>query len=419
MLGLSGGAGGTGFAGPQLAPVASGVNADQAESSYKANQDALAQQQRLVQALQAQNGLGNQSQVFGQNQGLYNQLQGIAAGQGPNPAQAMLNQATGQNVANQAALMAGQRGAGANVGLLARQAGQQGGALQQNAAGQAAVMQANQSLGALGQAQGVLGQAGNIAGNQAANQIGAQQAYTGAQQAQYGNVLNALGQQNQANISNQASVNAANAGLTQTGMQGQQGLVGGLLNAAGVAAGLPGGKAKAYGGEIAGYANGGPVGAQSSFGQFLTTVSGPSGGGSIPMPPPASGGPVKPLFGQDWGSKSPPSAPPPGAESEGFKTSGVEGAYYPAQNKGGLVDVVLSPGEKVVAPKDVKAAAGGKVKAKTVPGKTEVKGDSLKNDKVPAKLAPGSVVVPRTKAKDGRDASSFVKDTLAKRGRGK
>jgi hypothetical protein len=61
----------------------------------------------------------------------------------------MLSQATGANTANQAALMAGQRGSGANAGLMARQAAQQGAANQQNSAGQAATMQANQSLNAL------------------------------------------------------------------------------------------------------------------------------------------------------------------------------------------------------------------------------------------------------------------------------
>ena len=82
-------------------------------------QNQLAQQNAFVQALQAQNGIGNQSNV-------YNQLQNVANGTGPNPAQAMLANATGQNVANQAALMAGQRGSNANVGLMARQAAQQG-----------------------------------------------------------------------------------------------------------------------------------------------------------------------------------------------------------------------------------------------------------------------------------------------------
>lgn len=429
MLGLGGGASGTGFAPPQLANVSQAVDTDQTGAAYTRNQQALEQQQRLVGALSQQGGLQNQSQVYGQNQGLYNQLQGIAAGQGPNPAQAMLNQATGANVANQAALMAGQRGAGANVGLMARQAGMQGGNIQQQAVGQGATMQANQSLNALGQAQGVLGQAGGIANTQVGNQIGATNAYTGAQQAEQGNLLNALGQYNQANISNQGNVNSANAALTGTAMGGQQKLIGGLGNAGGAALGL------APGGMVPSYAAGGTAGPQSEFGQFLTSVNGP-GSSSSEMTPYPQGGDDKP-FGQDFGKKGGadqgtssgygmlnnsgqlgmgPTAP--GSSSGiGAFTSGIPGAAGPAFKSGGLVDVVLSPGEKIIKPQDVKKAAGGKVKARTVPGRAEIAGDDLKNDKVPAKLPPGSVVVPRTKAKSG--ASDFVKDTLAKRGRGK
>src|ERR1035437_2296226 len=68
-------------------------------------------QNALLAALGKQNGIQNQSDVYGQ-------LQGVASGTGPNPAMAALNQATGANVANQSAMMAGQRGAGANVGMM-------------------------------------------------------------------------------------------------------------------------------------------------------------------------------------------------------------------------------------------------------------------------------------------------------------
>src|ERR1700679_261280 len=112
LVGTAGGFKGTGVSGPNTA-----VSQGQIDQSYQQNQ----------QALQGQNGLGNQSQVYGQ-------LQGVANGTGPNPAQAQLAQATGANTANQAALMAGQRGSAANVGLLARQAAQQGAANQQAAA---------------------------------------------------------------------------------------------------------------------------------------------------------------------------------------------------------------------------------------------------------------------------------------------
>ncbi|CAM6002768.1 unnamed protein product [Sphagnum balticum] len=100
----------------------------------------------FAQTLQGTNGVQVQQQVL-------NQLQGVANGTGPNPAQAALNQSTGQNINSQAALQAGQRGASGNVGLLARQIGQQGAAIQQNAVGQGATMQATQELNALNSAE--------------------------------------------------------------------------------------------------------------------------------------------------------------------------------------------------------------------------------------------------------------------------
>lgn len=190
-----------------------GANAQQAGQAYDQTQQGIQAQQALMHALAAQNGIQNQSNVF-------NQLQGVANGVGPNPAQAMLDQATGQNVANQAALMAGQRGAGANAGLIARQAAQQGGALQQQAAGQGAVMQANQQLNALGQL-------GGLANQQVAQQQGATQALNQASQGQQQNVLNSLSNQNNAN----ASVAVGNA-------KNSSGALGGLANAAGAALGF-------------------------------------------------------------------------------------------------------------------------------------------------------------------------------------
>ena len=109
------------------------------------------QQQALSNQLAFNNGAGNQASVFQQQQSLANALQKQAAGTGINPVQNQLNENTGTNVANEAALMASQRGAGANAGLLARQAAQQGAATQQQAVGQAATLQAQQQLQELGQ----------------------------------------------------------------------------------------------------------------------------------------------------------------------------------------------------------------------------------------------------------------------------
>ena len=219
LLGTAGGAAGSGFSTPQQASIVNPTNAGQISSAYTGVQNSQQAQQNLLSALQGQNGLGNQSQVYGQ-------LQGVANGTGPNPAQAMLNQATGQNVANQAALMAGQRGAGSNVGLMARQAAQQGANIQQQAVGQGATMQANQSLNAISAA-------GNMANTQAGQQIGQTNANTAAQQAEQAALINAQLGVNNSNVGMQSNVNNVNGQLANTTMQGQQGLIGGVMNSLG------------------------------------------------------------------------------------------------------------------------------------------------------------------------------------------
>lgn len=259
LLGTAGGANGTGFSGPQLAQISSPVTQNQINTAYSGTQDSMASQQALLTALQGQNGLANQSQN-------YNQLQGVINGTGPNPAQAQLAQSTGQNVANQAALMAGQRGAGSNVGLIARQAAQQGANTQQQAAGQAATLQAQQSLNAIGQA-------GTMANTQAGQQIGQTNANTQAQQAEQANLLTAQGQYNNAAVSNQASVNNVNGQLANTNMQGQQAVVGGVMNGFGALANL------AMGGTVKRFADGGDSDSDTGGGGFdskVETFSAPS-----------------------------------------------------------------------------------------------------------------------------------------------
>lgn len=193
-------------------------------------QAAMQQQQEFVNALQAQGGIANQSGVF-------NQLQGVANGTGPNPAAAALQQATSANVANQASLAAGQRGAASNVGLMSRQAANQGANIQQNAAGQAATLQAQQSLGALNQMGGI------------ANQQVAQQ------QQGVGN-LNQFAQNNQAALMNQGNFQTGlDSGINAGNVATQTALIGGALNAAGGAATAAIAKkpqAAAEGGEILG-----------------------------------------------------------------------------------------------------------------------------------------------------------------------
>lgn len=338
LLGMNGGAGGTGFS------TTPGTSGQQLNSAYTGAQNAMNEQQALLSALQGQNGLGNQSNV-------YNQLQGVVAGQGPNPAQAMLNQATGANVANQAALAAGQRGAGANVGLMARQAAQTGAGLQQQAAGQGASMQAQQSLGALGQA-------GQLANTQAANQIGATGALSQARQNEQSILQGANTAHNQ--IQGQ---------LANTTMQGQQGMIGGLMNAAGAGAGLIGGKSG------------------------LTTLMGAEGGQVPNVNGPQS------MFGQSL-------------------------MQNPMMAQGGTVPAMVSPGEVFLNPKEAQAVHDGKVHpmqvGEKIPGQAKVKGDSYQNDTVRRDLEVGGIVLPRhvTQNKNpGKEAKAFVDAYMAKKRR--
>lgn len=218
---LTGGGGkGMGFE-AQHADITNPVTKQQLDNAGTATDTGLDNQQAFLQALQQQNGLGNQSSVF-------NQQQAVANGQGPNPAQAQLANATGANVANQAALMAGQRGSGANVGMLVRQAAQQGANTQQQAAGQGAALQAGQSLNALNQM-------GGIANQQAGQQANATNAYTNAALQNQQNLLGAQGQFNNAQVGATSSMNSANGALANTVAKGEMDLVGNLAGGAGAA----------------------------------------------------------------------------------------------------------------------------------------------------------------------------------------
>jgi hypothetical protein len=276
LLGLNGGGAGwqaSGAGNQGTTAIQNPVTAEQVQS-------ALAQQQNYLNQSAAQNGLGNQSQVYNQMQSLVPQLQALANGQGPNPAQAQLAQATAQNVANTAALQGGQRGGNANVGLLARQIGQQGANTQQQAAGQAATLGAQQQIAGIGALQNQQAALGNLAGTQAAQQQAALQQYAG-------NALSGIGEQNQANVSQQSNINNANANIQAGNQKAQSGLFSNVLGALGTAVagpvgGLLGGVAggKAAEGGLVGYADGGEV---SEFSKYLAMDDTPamSSGGNV------------------------------------------------------------------------------------------------------------------------------------------
>lgn len=336
----------------QLINPLTGADVRTAMNNTQGGIDASAQ---LIQQAQAQNGLGNQSSVFNQQQALANQLAGAnavggqtqlaqqlqaqAQGGGPNPAAAMLANQTAANTANQAALMASQRGAGANAGLLARNAAMVGAQNQQNAIGQGAVMQANQQLAAQNALQNLYGSQlsaqqnqqnmlGGLAGQQAQNYASALQNFNAAAQGNQGQLLSGVQGQNQ-NL-----VNLTNA---QTGAQGQ----------------------------IAAQNN-------AASNQFMGNMLGA------------------------------------GAQAIG---TGLSQAISPAQKKwdGGVIlpdhfqsvaDIYHTDRFKAPSLQDMAQMYGGgrvnMVEGGKVPGKAKMKGDHPENDTVPAKLSPGEVVLPKS-----------------------
>jgi hypothetical protein len=371
------------------------TTAAQAQAAYGQSQMSLGQQQAFLQALQGQNGIQNQSQVF-------NQLQGVANGTGPNPAQAMLNNATGQNVANQAALMAGQRGASANAGLIARQAAQNGANLQQQAVGQGAALQASQGLNAMTQM-------GTIAGQQVANQSAATGALNQYSMAQQQMLLNSIAQQNQSAVANASQYNAAMAGT-----DGNRQKSGDILGSAGAAIGtiapLLGGGSGGSGGmtmpEMGSSSTGAAgAGVNNSNGQF----GGLGGGYKF-----AEGGEV-PSQSQPNGPKSRVAM-----HLKGVSITMHTGGVVPTMNTGGNVPALVSPGEKVLSPAEAKQVAQGaniNQIGKQVPGKAPVKGDSLKNDIVPAKLQEGGMVIPKSVMESDdpvKHAIAFVRAHMSK-----
>lgn len=346
MLGIGGGTGGTDVQLNQL---------------YKPEQ--------LQQALQqAQQAYGQ----AGQNIGMYEQL---ARGEGPNPALEMLRQQTGQNVANQAALMAGQRGAAGNVGMLARQAANVGSQAQQQAVGQGAQLGAQQQLAAM-------------------------QNLAQARQQQLQNALSQQQLQQQAGMGYQA----IQGGLAEKRMGQQPGAIGGVLQSIGNVVG----KMMAAGGEVENPQHlfvGGPAMAAGAVGAPAALPAMDTAALSAAAPTAASSG-----AGMLESLKQNKSSNP--LQSKLLQSS-MLGAPDTSPSS---VSKYLSSIPKMASGGSVGSAlkSGG-----SVPGRARVAGDSLKNDTVHAMLSPGEVVIPRSvmNSKDPvRGSADFVAALLAKKG---
>jgi hypothetical protein len=400
LLGIGGGAAGSQFAAPTSANIVNPTNPQQLAAANTATQNTMAGQQGLLTALQGQNGLGNQSSVYNQMQGTAGQYQNIANGTGPNPAMAQLAQTTGQNVAQTGALMAGQRGAGANVGLMARQAGQQGAATQQQAVGQGATLAAQQQLAGLSGLQAQQQNMAGVAAGQVANQVGQTNANTQAAQAQQANLMGAQANVNTANVGMQSNMNSANAQLANTQMQGQQSMVGGLLSGAATAFSLAGG------GDVHDMAQGGNMGlgVDTTMPNLGMTTAAPA---PIPAPQSSFGKFLKSAGTNLGGNNKPDTSVAPvsngmGALYQGSKDlAGAGIKAVTSMSRGGSL-----------------AASGGKVLAKNAKQKATKPGDNYSNDKIPAMLSEHEIVLPREvtmSLNPVNDAARFVSAIIAKR----
>ena len=209
----------------QSANINSGTNQAQLGNAYTGTQNAINSQIGLTNTLnpQAATGVGNQNAVAQQELAM-------TQGAGPNPAQNQLAQATGTNVANQAALMAGQRGASGNVGLAARNIGQQGATTQEQAAGQAATLQAQQQIAAQQNL-------ANLSNQQIAQTQGANTALSTAQQNEQNILQNANTSYNNAAVGMQSNINSNNASTNSNILGGITSGLSSGLSAVGLAKG--------------------------------------------------------------------------------------------------------------------------------------------------------------------------------------
>lgn len=357
----------------------------------------IGNQAAFLAALQGQNGIQNQSNVFAQQQALANQLQTQAAGGGPNPAQAQLAQNTAANTANQAALMASARGASSNPALMAELAARQGAANQQASVGQAATLQAQQQLAAQQALQNQQAQMAGLSTQQVGQQQGAITGQNQAVQNEQQNVLNSIAAQNNANVGMQSNMNSANAGIAGINAKGQQGIVGGLLGGVGTAFGL------AHGGVVSAYASGGLVdGPQSELGKQLMGYQKQDNPGAKNIPGQA----------QTAMNSSDPLQSGAATFSNGLSSLiGKQFQSAPASTMTAGGGDALGAG---AASDLVVASKGG-----PIPGKASVKGDSYANDTVPAVLSPGEIVIPRhiTQGPNAPEkAKQFVAAIMAKNG---
>lgn len=348
LAGLLGGLfSGSGPQMPNITDPVTGQMITDAQGRVVATQQQL---QDFATSLQGVNGVQNQQAVF-------KQIQDVSQGKGPNPAQAMLNRATGQNVENTSALMAGQRGAGSNVGLIAREAGQAGANIQERATEQGSTLQSQQQLNALNSESG-------IAGQQVAETQGALTSANTAAENNQGQLLGAQTSYNNAITGGQGNVNTTN-----------QQQLGTMLTGAGQVA-------NSLGTAVTGKNNldtdtGTPPEKEAEGGLIHKAVPGPHKSHVANFLVMAKGGKV------------------PAMVSPGEVYLNPEAVHRVLEGEN-----PLKIGERIT-------------------GKAKVKGDSEKNDTVPKTLDEGGVVISRTHTSNPEKAELFVRRAVHMKKRSK
>lgn len=287
---------------------------------------------------------GLNQQAAAQQQQYVDQLNNQVTGNGPSVAQQQLAQALNRNAQNQAASIGSVRGI--NPALAAKMISDNYGHTGADLAQQGSLLRANEQLGALGQLGGALGQ-------MRGQDIQSQQV-TGGLATGLGGLMN---QQNANNINNQAQTQGINAGISKQNVDTGAQLWGGLAKG------------------IASAATGLPVGGAPG----ITGASAPGATEANTF------GPTAP--GSSFGLGSLPSSGP------ALEAHGGE---------------IQDPHAHVLAFADGIKHACSMLKGGMVPGKAQVAGDSYANDKVPAMLSPGEIVVPRSKADDPEAAKQFI-----------
>ena len=426
------------------ANVQAGTNQDQLSNAYSGAQNAIGQQQDIANTMMPQAG-----QAVAQQAGLANAYTNQMNGLGPNVAQNELNQATGQNVAQQASLMAGQRGAGANAGLMARENAQQGAATQQQAVGQAATLGAQQQIAA---EQNLA----NLSATQANQAQAGVQGLSNAQQNEQGILQGANTAYNNAGVGMQSNINNANAQTSIANQQAGQNVIGGLLSgASGALSGVAGSIGKLFGAEggvvpepnwkkhlrmcdggavkMAGggpivgnplVGNPGPMGPQSFAGQWLSSNNTGSSAPNIAAMPQRtdnSGGEalsegISDAMNANYGS---PSTPTTG----GLTMPELGSSAVPGPTNYTLGSSVSAPAgapsySGALGSYNLKAK-GGKVNPLAKDEKATKKDNSYDNDKVPAMLSEGEIVLPRSITMHPmapERAAEFVRRVQAKKG---